>query len=181
MTAIAADQVAARMRQRTPSVEARATENGRPFLFVAPADLVTLLSLLRDDEDLRFDALMDLTAYDLLKYPAKEPSDAICTVWLLWSHVHRHELMVQTHAARSDCRLPTTSGVWPAAIYFEREVFDLYGVHFDGHPDLRRIMCPQDWVGHPLRKDYVYPATYHGVPHLRDGQHFESQPAREAR
>lgn len=171
-----ADLVGARL----PGVARRTADNGQPYLFAEPHDLVPLLRLLRDDPALRFDALMDLTGFDLKGWPAAPGSatDAIAVVYLAWSHTHRHKATVFAHAARADCRLPTASGVWPAALYFEREVFDLLGVHFEGHPSLARILCPADWVGHPLRKDYVYPADYHGVPHLRDGQHFEHVPPR---
>lgn len=175
------DAIAALATRRFPGVEARASENGQPFLLAPAADLIPLLSFLRDEPAVRCDALMDLTGYDLLKFPAVAPaaaSDAIAVVYLLWSHVHHHKVTVIAHAPRAACQLPTASVVWPAALYFEREVWDLLGVHFLGHPSLLRIMCPQDWVGHPLRKDYLYPADYHGVPHLREGQHFEQVPAR---
>lgn len=178
MTALTANDITAAVQQRLPTVDARTTDNGKPFLCAKAADLEALLRFLRDEPRLRFDAVMDLTGYDLLKYPSATPSDAIAVVYLLWSHTHRHKVTVKAFAERAACRLPSASAIWPAAIYFEREVFDLLGVHFDGHPDLRRIMCPEDWIGHPLRKDYVYPADYHGVPHLRDGQHFENSPLR---
>jgi NADH:ubiquinone oxidoreductase subunit C len=70
--------------------------------------------------------------------------------------------------------------VWKVADYFEREVWDLLGVDFAGHPNLRRIMTPDDWIGHPLRKDYAYPEAYNGVVHLREGQKFEDAPKRGA-
>ena len=58
----------------------------------------------------------------------------------------------------------SVTDIWPAAEWHERETFDLLGVSFDEHPDLRRILCPDDWVGHPLRKDYVFPTEYEGIP-----------------
>ena len=178
MSALPATAIGERVRATFPQVEQRTTENGQPFLSVAPSDVQPVLRCLRDHEALRFDALMDLTGYDLLKYPATPPSDAIVVVYLLWSHVHRHKLTVKVLAPREACCVPTASDIWPAAIYFEREVWDLFGVHFEGHRSLLRIMNPQDWTGHPLRKDYLYPTDYHGVPHLREGQHFEHVPAR---
>lgn len=178
MTALGHDKLADRVLARFPSVAPLRADNGRPFLCVPKAQLLEIARFLRAEADLRFDALMDLTGYDLLKYPASQPSDAIAVVYLLFSHHHRHELTLKVMAPRGDCRVPSASPVWPAAIYFEREVFDLLGVEFTGHPRLERIMTPADWDGHPLRKDYVYPAEYHGIAHLRDGQHFEAQPPR---
>ena len=178
MSALTADAIGQRACAAFPQVKPLATENGKPFLLVAPGDAPKVLRFLCSERDLRFDTLMDLTGYDLLKYPATPPSDSIAVVYLLWSHVHRHKVTVKVLAPRSDCRVGTASAIWPAALYFEREVWDLLGVHFEGHPSLKRIMSPEDWTGHPLRKDYLYPVDYHGVPHLREGQHFEQVPAR---
>lgn len=159
-------------------VAARTTDNGQPFLLVPRERLADVARLLCSEPALRCDALMDLFGIDPLRYPGVEQPDSIAVVLLLWSHAHHHAVALRALAPRADCRVPTTSSVWPAALYFEREVFDLYGVTFTGHPSLQRIMTPDDWLGHPLRKDYVYPGDYHGVAHLRDGQHFESQPPR---
>jgi NADH-quinone oxidoreductase subunit C len=60
--------------------------------------------------------------------------------------------------------VPSVAGIWPAALWHEREAYDLVGVHFAGHPDLRRILLPHDWLGHPLRKDYTAPDHYHDIP-----------------
>lgn len=182
MTALTPDAIAARVTAAFPAVAARASDNGRPFLLVPPGELHAVLRFLRDERDLAFGSVMDLTGYDLLKYPASPAhpaSDAIAVVYLLFSLPHRHEVTVKAYAPRADCRLPTASDLWPATLYFEREVWDLLGVRFEGHPSLKRIMTPEDWTGHPLRKDYVYPADYHGVAHLREGQHFETNPPRE--
>ncbi len=180
MSALAPAGIAAKVTTAFADVQAKTTDNGQPFLLVPAAALPAVARFVRDDATLRFDAVMDLTGYDALKYPSTPSSDAIVVVYLLFSYQHRHKLTLKVLAPRSECAVPTMSGIWPAAIYFEREVWDLLGVHFSGHPSLRRIMCPEDWVGHALRKDYRYPDDYHGVLHLRDGQHFESSPPRGA-
>lgn len=170
----------AEIAARVPGAEVRDSDNKQPWLLLPADRLLAACTTLRDDPALAFDAVMDVTGYDLLKFPATPPCDDIAVVYLLRSMRHRHLLTLKVLAPRAACRVPSVAGLWPAAIYFEREVFDLLGVEFTGHPDLRRIMCPDDWIGHPLRKDYVYPETYNGVPHLREGQHFEEAPARGA-
>ncbi len=175
---MAPDAIAARVQAAFPNVSAFQAENGEPWLAVAPADLHGVARLLRDDPQLACDALMDLTAWDLLGYPAVPPSDDIAVVLLLFSLRHRHKVRIEVRPPRAACAVPSVSDLWPAALYFEREVYDLLGVTFEGHPSLRRIMTPDDWVGHPLRKDYVYPSDYHGVAHLREGQRFEGGPVR---
>lgn len=178
MTALTQDALAARVRAAFPAVEARKTDNAEPFLLVPASALLGVAEFVRDEQDLRLASLMDLTGFDLLTYPATPTSDAICVVYLLHSLVHRHKLTLKVHALRAACTVPSVGGIWPAALYFEREVYDLLGVTFTGHPSLKRIMTPDDWVGHPLRKDYLYPAEYHGVPHVREGQRFEHGPRR---
>jgi NADH-quinone oxidoreductase subunit C len=178
MSALGHDLIAAAVHAVAPEVESKVTDNGRPYLAVPAPRIVDVARFLRTSKSLAFDALMDLTAYDLLKYPATPAADDIAVVYLLFSYKHRHKVTLKVFAPRAACSVPTVSSEWPAALYFEREVFDLFGVQFPGHPSLRRIMTPDDWEGHPLRKDYLYPADYHGVAHLRDGQHFEGAPPR---
>ncbi|MFY9342436.1 MAG: NADH-quinone oxidoreductase subunit C [Planctomycetota bacterium] len=178
MSALGHDLIAATVHAAFPVVTSERASNGRQFLRVPPGSIAEVARFLRTHKPLHFDALMDLTAVDLVKFPFTPPRDDICVVYLLFSYQHRHKVTLEVFAEREQCTLPSVSAVWPAAIYFEREVFDLFGVRFQGHPSLRRILCPDDWEGHALRKDYLYPADYHGVPHLRDGQHFEGAPPR---
>ena len=178
MSAMAPDALAARVQAVFPQVSTFQSENGEPWLAVPAADLRGVARLLRDDPSLACDALMDLTAFDLKGHPTVPPSDDIAVVLLLFSLRHRHKVRIEVRAPRAACSVPSVSELWPAAIYFEREVFDLFGVTFEGHASLRRIMTPDDWFGHPLRKDYVYPSEYHGVAHLREGQRFEGGPNR---
>lgn len=180
MSAMAPEALAARVQAAFPNVRPFQSENSEPWLAVASGDLAGVAALLRDAPELACDALMDLTAFDLKGYPAVPPSDDIAVVLLLFSLQHRHKVRIEVRAPRAACAVPSVSHLWPAALYFEREVYDLYGVTFEGHPSLRRIMTPDDWIGHPLRKDYVYPSEYHGVAHLREGQRFEGGPNRGA-
>jgi len=106
-------------------------------------------AILRDDADLRFNFLVDITCVDW--YPNEPRFDV---VYHLLS-IPRHErLRLKVRLGSGDTSLESVTSVWPSANFFEREVYDLFGVRFSGHPNLRRIMMPEDWEGHPLRKDY---------------------------
>ncbi len=180
MTSLGVAAISELLKATCPAIEVRSSDNGQPWLLVPAAELVAVATLLRDDPALRFDSLMDLTGWDLLKYPATPPSTDIAVVYFLHSLTHRHHLTLKVLTPREACTVPSVSAVWAVANYFEREVFDLLGVHFAGHPNLKRIMTPDDWVGHPLRKDYAYPESYNGIAHLRDGQRFEPPPVKPA-
>jgi NADH-quinone oxidoreductase subunit C len=106
-------------------------------------------ALLRDDPGLQFNFLSDLTCVDW--YPS-EPRFEV--VYHLFSIPKKLRLRLKVQLGGEDPRLDSLTPVWPAANFFEREVFDLFGIHFEGHPYLRRIMMPESWEGHPLRKDY---------------------------
>ncbi len=106
-------------------------------------------SLLRDRPDLRYAFLAELTAVD---FHPREPRFEL--VYLLVSLEHRQRLRLKVRLPGDDAHVRTVSGVWPAANWLEREVWDLFGIVFDGHPDPRRLLMPEDWEGFPLRKDY---------------------------
>jgi NADH-quinone oxidoreductase subunit C len=84
-------------------------------------------------------------------------------VYHLFSYVHRHAICVKVDLPRATPRAPTVVPVWPTANWLEREQYDLLGVVFEGHPDLRRLLMPDDWVGHPMRKDFHEPKSYRGM------------------
>jgi NADH/F420H2 dehydrogenase subunit C len=103
---------------------------------------------LRDTPGADFDFCSDVTATD---WPPR--AQRFDVIYSLYSIRHKHRLRVKVRAGEADA-VPTVTGVWPSANWLEREVFDLFGVRFAGHPDLRRILMPDDWQGHPQRKDY---------------------------
>ncbi len=117
--------------------------------------------LLKTDPALHFDYLECVTGVD---YPDDKK---IHVVYHLYSYAKKHRVVMKALLDRDDPAVPTLSHVWPAANWQERECFDLLGVLFDGHPDLRRILLPDDWEGHPLRKDYAEADEYHGIPTVR--------------
>jgi NADH-quinone oxidoreductase subunit C len=128
--------------------EARAFR-GEVTLYIQPQSLRRVAEFLRDAPDLLFKFLADVTAVDL--YPT-EPRFEV--VYHLLSMAKNARLRLKARLSGSNPRVESMVAVWPAANAFEREVFDLFGIVFEGHPFLRRILMPEDWQGHPLRKDY---------------------------
>ncbi len=116
--------------------------------------IVDALTYCRDDAALRFDVLMDLTAVDYLKFPGREDGPRFDVVYHLYSITHNHRLRLRVPVEQDDPVVPTATPLWPIANWLEREVWDMFGVRFAGHPDLRRLLMYEEFVGHPLRKDY---------------------------
>ena len=144
-------ELAERIRQRFPEVlEARREVT----VTVTPGELTSALEYLRDEEDLSFRFLSDLTATD---WPSREPRFWIA--YHLQSLEHAHRVRVKVGLAGDDPRVPTVTPLFPTANWHEREVYDFFGIRFEGHPDLRRILMPDDWEGHPQRKDYPLGGT----------------------
>ena len=143
-----------------------------PFIAIDPARIEEVALLARDDPGLRFDLLSLVSAVDYPGAPAsadgKTPArkGTIEVVYFLDSTVHRHRLILKARLDRESPRIRTVEGIWPAADWHERESFDLMGVVFEGHHNLVRILCAEDWEGHPLRKDYVIPESYHGIKNV---------------
>ena len=128
-----------------------------PNLRVDPQAVVEVCRYLRDEPDLKFEILSDLTGLDLPK------ENKIQVVYHIYSYSHRHQIVLKVDLPRENPQLSTMEGVWKVANWLEREAFDLFGIVFEGHTDLRRILLPEDWVGHPLRKDYVEQEEYDGI------------------
>jgi len=134
---------------------------GDRFVVVRGEKLVEICQFLKSTAGLELDTCQDITAID---WPARK---VIEVVYHLFSLKHRHGLVLKVETDRERPAVVTVEGVWKAANWLEREIYDLFGVSFTGHSDLRRILMPDDWVGHPLRKDYQEAGGYHGIGNER--------------
>jgi NADH-quinone oxidoreductase subunit C len=123
--------------------------HGELTVIVSRAPIVEICQFLKDDPDLRFDMLMDMAGVD---YLGREPRFEV--VYHLYSIPHNSRLRLKVRVPEGDLVVPTVSSVWSTANWHEREAFDMLGIEFADHPDLRRIYMPDDYPGHPLRKDF---------------------------
>lgn len=145
------------LKQAFPHVEFAVEELQPVSAVLVPRMILSAAATkLRDDPALLFDCLMCLSGV--------QRGGELQVVYHLHSMQHRHSLTLKCSVAIDDPVLPTICDVWPTADWHEREAFDMLGLQFTGHPDHRRILCPDDWEGYPLRKDYVAPESYHGIP-----------------
>jgi NADH-quinone oxidoreductase subunit C len=147
--------ILARLRERFgPAVHAAHADHGDHTLLVDLVALPEILRFCRDDAALRFDMLMDLTAVDYLTYPGREDSPRFEVVYHLYSVPHNHRVRIKAGVDEDDPVVRTATPLWPIANWLEREVWDMYGLRFAEHPDLRRLLLYEQFEGHPLRKDY---------------------------
>ena len=124
--------------------------HGEVTVIVKREGLVSILAFLRDEPSLRFNFLSDVAGVDLGEFA--EPRFAVA--YHLYSLPHNHRLRIKVLVAEDDAWLPSVNEIWKSASWMEREIFDLFGVEFTNHPDLRRILMPADYEGYPLRKDF---------------------------
>ncbi len=142
-------------------------QSGDPFIVVPAEKIVEIGKVLQLTEQFSFDCLSSLTAVDRLN-PARPEENRFEVVYHLFSYKHRHAMTLKVYLPRNDsARVATVEQIWGCANWLEREVFDLFGITFENHSDLRRIMLPDDWMGHPLRKDYKEAEDYHGISTTR--------------
>ena len=130
-------------------------------------DWLEVAQLLKDDSALQFDSLMCISGYD------KGPGEALGAAYNIHSMTQLHTLEVRIEVPRDGGSIPSVAQLWRAADWHERETYDLFGITFDGHPDLRRILLPEDWENHPLRKDYETQEYYHGISVPKDKRGWE--------
>jgi len=146
-----------------------------PWIELSPEVLVPVCLFLRDEPSLQFNMLNCISGVDFCHTDPKKAAKSswqphLEVVYHLSSLARRQWLVLKIKVPRWKDdnagqlpEVPSVSSIWKTALWHEREVYDLIGVWFHGHPDLRRILCPEDWVGHPLRKDYEMPLEYHGI------------------
>lgn len=152
------EELAERLRRRFDDV---LSSRGEVTVSLAADELLEALRFLRDERDLLCSFLSDLSCTD---WPGRDPR-----VWMayhLYSPEHNHRVRVKVGLSEGDLSVPSATAVFPAAGWHEREVYDFFGVRFEGHPDLRRILMPDEWEGHPLRKDHPLggvPTQYKGA------------------
>jgi NADH-quinone oxidoreductase subunit C len=146
-----AQTLTAWLQERLPGsqIESAASVDLHLTIHVKRDDVYAVMRELRDRSEARFGLLAELTAMD---YWPREPRFEV--VYLLVSIENKRRLRVKVALDGRDAHIATVSDLWPAANWLEREVWDLFGIAFDNHPDPRRLLMPEDWEGHPLRKDY---------------------------
>ena len=132
---------------------------------IQPKNWLVISKYLRDDPACLFDSLQCITGVDL-----GEESD-LEVRYNLHSMTHRHAVEIRISCPRNKAKVPSVESIWRIGDWFERETYDMYGIEFEGHRDLKRILLPEDWEGWPLRKDYEVQETYHGiiVPKVKEG------------
>jgi NADH-quinone oxidoreductase subunit C len=146
-----------------------------PFAVVRKDRLVDVCRWLKATAGVEIDHCNVISGVD---YPKR---NVIEVVYHLFSYRHRHGIVLKVEAERANPSVPSVQGVWKAANWMERETYDLLGVIFEGHPDLRRVLLPDDWVGFPLRKDYQEAGGYHGVSNVRENPLVELRRLDDAR
>ena len=145
---------------------------GDDTALVVKESILDVLRFLKEEEELDFDVLMDLTAVDYLKYvdvsdwvnqvtmdrgiikPEAEKTHRFEVVYHLYSISHNHRVRIKVPLEEDDTTVDSATGLWPIADWFEREVWDMFGITFQGHPNLKRLLMYEEFEGHPLKKDY---------------------------
>lgn len=126
-----------------------------PFVKIQTEKIADVAAFMKNDDRMKFDYLMCLSGVD---YKGK-----LGVTYHLYSMTYKHKFVLKVEVPTETPNVPSVESIWKTANWHEREAFDLYGVNFVGHPDLRRILLPYDWEGYPLRKDYQTPEFYNGM------------------
>jgi NADH-quinone oxidoreductase subunit C len=150
-------QVYEKLKDRFPAAEVAVVEvPGDPYCTVKAEAILEICRWLKSDLETHFDLCASISGTDDTKN--------FWVVYHLYSTVKNHRAVVKVKLDRGAPVVDSVVSVWKAADWHEREAYDMYGIRFEGHPDLRRILLPEDWPGYPLRKDYEFPDEYQGIP-----------------
>ena len=149
----------------TDAIQGTALPQGDAVIFVAPDCLQKVAAFLKDDPSLKFDYLSDVSGVDYLN-EEREPRFEV--VYLLYSIDNQHSIRVRVGIDEDNPSVPTVSDLWKGALYPEQELFDMFGIHIEGHPKNERLIMPKEWTGHPLRKDYPLTTETVTFSHNRD-------------
>lgn len=153
------EKIEALLKEKFPDSEFSTLENSTPTGFQVEAkDIVRVCQCLHSNKDCYFDHLASLSGVD--NGPEENTMEVIYT---LYSIPHDQHLALKVTLDREKPEVDSLTEIWRGANWHERETFDLFGIQFKNHPDLRRILMPADWVGHPMRKDYDEAEAYHGM------------------
>ncbi|MBU3915378.1 NADH-quinone oxidoreductase subunit C, partial [bacterium] len=169
------------IKKNTSAVVSFQEEDGpTPSIYVRSDHILEVMRFLFENRDLDFKVLMNQTGFhetedaklfwhsffDVSKENTAEHGhehEELRLFWNLYSYTQKHRVTIESSVPVGKPEIESVTSVWSAADWLERETYDLLGVVFTGHPDLRRLMLPEDWEGHPLRKDYVSPLSYQGI------------------
>ncbi|MEC9032164.1 MAG: NADH-quinone oxidoreductase subunit C [Planctomycetota bacterium] len=164
MASLEIGQIIAVIKEKLPEAVVEEILDGvDPFVVVKAEQWGETAQLCRDDSRLGFDLLSCISGVD---YPEREDGPEIEVIYHLDSTVNHHGITIKVKLPRSDPRVASVEKIWQTADWHERETYDLVGVVFEGHHNLVRILCAEDWVGHPLRKDYEPPDSFHGIKNV---------------
>lgn len=154
--AFASKDVCDRVKAQFPAAEVVVPANGDPCAGVPAERLLEVCRWLKETPGLEFDYCASVSGVDDTKN--------FWSVLHLYSTRVNHRAVLKVKLDRERPVVPSVCGIWPGANWHEREAYDMYGIEYEGHPDLRRILLPEDWPGYPLRKDYEFPDHYQGIP-----------------
>jgi len=147
--------LAEQVKRKFPNlVQETLEQNGDQVVVIRKDAIKSLASSLKTDPDFQFNLLTDLTAVDYLHWEEKEIRFEV--IYNLFSLTKNYRLFIKARVPETDPTIDSVAPLWPAANWYEREVWDMFGVRFKGHPDLKRILMYEGFDGHPLRKDYPY-------------------------
>ena len=157
--------LAEQIKTRFPNFVTEAADlRGEPLVHVKRESIRSVASALKTDPEFQFDLLMDLFGLDFLHWEEKALRFEV--VYSLYSSTKNHRLFLKVSVPEKDAEVDTVSSIWPAADWYEREVWDMFGVTFKGHPNLKRLLMYEEFRGHALRKDYAYNQRQPLIPPL---------------